>query len=142
MAKPDLTKQAFERAVARGEARLRGPRADSAHYDADRDRVVVRLTSGVEIGFAPHDAEGLQSATREDLAKIEVTPFGLGLHFPSLDADLSVPALLEGVLGSKRWMASRLGAAGGRVRGGAKAEAARANGRQGGRPRKAAATQG
>lgn len=138
MAEPDLTKEAFEAARARGEARLGGPRAESAHYDAGRDRVIVRLTTGVEIGFAPRDAEGLAGASRADLAVIEVEALGLGIHFPRLDADFHVPALLEGVLGSKAWMAARLGAAGGRARGGAKAAAARANGRRGGRPRKVA----
>jgi hypothetical protein len=53
---------------------------------------------------------------------------------PRLDADLYVPALLEGVLGSRRWMAARLGAVGGQARTQAKAAAARANGRRGGRP--------
>ena len=109
----ELTTEQFEAAKARGEARLRGPRAESAHYDAGRDRVIVRLTTGVEIGFAPGVAEGLQQASRDDLAVIEVDAFGLGIHFPRLDADLYVPALLEGMLGSKSWMAARLGAAGG-----------------------------
>lgn len=136
MVDPDLTAEAFETARERGEARLRGPRAESAHYDAGRDRVIVRLTTGVELGFAPRDVEGLAGAAREDLTQIEVEALGLGIHFPRLDADLYVPALLEGVLGSKAWMAARLGATGGRARGGAKAEAARANGRRGGRPRK------
>ncbi|MBV9747919.1 MAG: DUF2442 domain-containing protein, partial [Acetobacteraceae bacterium] len=120
----ELTTEQFEAARARGEERLRGPRALSAHYDAGRDRVIVRLTTGVEIGFAPRDAEGLQQATREDLAEVVVQALGLGIRFPRLDADLYVPALLEGVLGSKSWMAAQLGAAGGRVRGGAKAAAA------------------
>lgn len=137
MADPDLTAEAFETARERGEARLRGPRAESAHYDAGRDRVIVRLTTGIELGFAPRDFEGLAGAAREDLVQIEVEALGLGIHFPRLDADLYVPALLEGVLGSKAWMAARLGATGGRARGGVKAEAARANGRRGGRPRKA-----
>jgi hypothetical protein len=138
----ELTTEQFETAKARGEARLRGPRAESAHYDAERDRVIVRLTTGVEIGFAPRDAEGLQHATREDLAAIEVEAFGLGIHFPRLDADLYVPALLEGVLGSKSWMAARLGAAGGRARSGTKIAASRSNGKRGGRPRKTAASTG
>lgn len=138
MDKSDLDTKAFEAAAARGTARLNGPRAESARYDEGRDRVIVRLTTGVEIGFAPRDAEGLQAATRDELAEIEVEAFGLGIHFPRIDADLYVPALLEGVLGSKNWMAARLGVAGGKARGGAKAEAARANGRQGGRPRKTA----
>jgi hypothetical protein len=64
---------------------------------------------------------------------IEVDAFGLGLHFPRMDADLHVPALLEGVLGSKSWMAARLGAAGGRVRSNVKAAAWRDNGKRGGR---------
>ena len=108
----EMTTNQFEAAKARGEERLRGPRASSAHYDAGRDRVIVRLTTGAEIDFAPRDAEGLQHATREDLAEIEVEALGLGIHFSRLDADLYVPVLLEGVLGSKSWMAARLGAPG------------------------------
>ncbi|MER8672015.1 DUF2442 domain-containing protein [Mesorhizobium sp. M1156] len=33
-----------------------------------------------------------------------ISPTGLGLHWPQLDADVDVPALLQGVFGSKRWM--------------------------------------
>ncbi len=134
----ELSEEEFAAAKARGEARMRGPRAESAHYDAGRNRVIVRLTTGVELGFAPRDVEGLQHASADDLKAIEVQGFGLGIHFPRLDADLYVPALLEGVLGSKRWMATQLGAAGGRVRSAAKAAASRANGKRGGRPRRAA----
>jgi hypothetical protein len=112
----ELTKEQFAAAAARGEARLAAPRAESARYDVGRGRVIVRLTTGVEIGFAPRDAEGLQHASRDDLAEIEVDPFGLGIHFPRLDADFYVPALLEGILGSQRWMAARhAAAAGGRA---------------------------
>ena len=135
----ELAKEGFEAAKARGEARLRGQRAESAHYDAGRNRVIVRLTNGVELGFAPRNVEGLQHASAEDLKAIEVEAFGLGIHFPKLDADLYVPALLQGVLGSKRWMAAQLGAAGGRTRSAAKAAASRENGKRGGRPRKSAA---
>jgi hypothetical protein len=135
----ELTKEEFETAKARGEARMREPRAESAHYDAGRNRVIVRLTTGVELGFAPRDVECLQHASVDDLRVIEVEAFGLGIHFPKLDADLYVPALLEGVLGSKRWMAAQLGATGGRSRSAAKAAAARENGKRGGRPRRIAA---
>jgi hypothetical protein len=70
------------------------------------------------------------------LAEIEISPTGLGLHWPKLDANLYLPTLLQGMFGSKRWMAQHLGSAGGRVRSVAKAEAVRENGRKGGRPRK------
>src|SRR6266436_4600865 len=125
----ELTKEEFETAKARGEARMRGPRAESAHYDAGRNRVIVRLTTGVELGFAPRDVEGLEHASVDDLKVIEVEAFGLGIHFPKLGVDLYVPALLEGVVSSKRWMAKQLGAAGGRVRSTAKGAASRENGK-------------
>jgi hypothetical protein len=135
----ELTNEEFAAAKARGEARMLGPRAESAHYDAGRNRIIVRLTTGVELGFAPGNVEGLERASVDDLKVIEVDAYGLGIHFPKLDADLYVPALLEGVLGSKRWMAERLGAAGGRTRSPAKAAASRENGKRGGRPRRSAA---
>jgi hypothetical protein len=138
----ELTKEQFEAAKARGEARMRRPRAESAHYDAGRNRIIVRLTTGVELGFAPRDVECLRHASADDLKVIEVEAFGLGIHFPKLDADLYVPALLQGVLGSKRWMATQLGAGGGRARSAAKAAASRENGKRGGRPRRSTAGAG
>jgi hypothetical protein len=58
----ELTAEEFASANARGGAWIRGPRAESAHYDAGRDRVILRLTTGVELGFAPRGVEGLQHA--------------------------------------------------------------------------------
>jgi hypothetical protein len=112
------------------------PRAVAAHYDRRLGRVVIRLSSKVEVMFAPQDAEGLEKASPAELKKIEISPSGFGIHFPKLDADLYLPALLEGFLGSQKWMAARLGATGGRSRSVAKRLAAKKNGRLGGRPKK------
>ena len=114
------------------------PRAVGARYDSGKGQIVVHLSSRLDVAFSPQDAEGLEGATPEQLAPIEISPSGFGIHFPKLDADIYLPTLLEGFLGSKRWMAGRLGAAGGRSTSAAKASAARKNGRAGGRPRKAA----
>ena len=57
---------------------------------------------------------------------------------PHMKANAYIPALLEGFLGSKRWMAARLGELGGKAKSAAKARASRANGRLGGRPKKVA----
>lgn len=108
------------------------PTVVAARYDRRVGRIVVALSSGLEIAFRPHDAQGLEAARPAQLAGIEISPSGLGLHFPALDADLYLPALLEGFLGSRRWMASAMGKAATTQ----KAAAARANGRLGGRPRK------
>jgi hypothetical protein len=90
----------------------------------------------LSIAFTPHDAQGLESATPSQLTKIEISPSGLGLHFPAVDADIYLPALLEGFLGSRRWMAAQLGKAGGSATSRAKTIAVRANGKLGGRPKK------
>jgi Protein of unknown function (DUF2442) len=118
--------------------RATGPTAVAARYDRRRDRIVVSLDTGLELAFPPRIAQGLESATPSELNDIEISPSGFGIHFPRLDAQLYLPALLLGVFGSKSWMAAQLGAAGGRTRSTAKTAAARRNGRRGGRPRKAA----
>jgi Protein of unknown function (DUF2442) len=115
------------------------PGAIGARYDRRIGRVVVNLATGLEISFAPHAVQGLEAAKPADLSSIEISPSGFGLHFPRLDADIYLPALLEGFLGSKSWMAARLGERGGQARTEAKVAAARANGKLGGRPRKTAA---
>ena len=114
------------------------PKAIHARYDRRLSRVIIGLDNGLELAFPPRLAQGLEHATPADLAVIEISPLGDGLHWPAVDADLYVPALLQGVFGSKSWMARHLGAAGGRARSNAKVAAARKNGRKGGRPRKPA----
>jgi Protein of unknown function (DUF2442) len=99
---------------------------------------VVNLNTGVQLSVPTQNIEGLADAQAEDLAQIEISPAGLGLHWPKLDADVYVPALLQGVFGSKKWMAALLGASGGKSTSAAKTAAARLNGQKGGRPRRVA----
>ena len=112
------------------------PRALAAHYDRKSGRIVITLSSDMEVSFSPRKAQGLENAKPWQLREISISPSGFGIHFPRLDADLYLPALLEGFFGSKRWMASRLGRLGGQSRTPAKRAASRANGRLGGRPKK------
>ena len=134
-----ITSKEFAAANARGRSRLRTtPHAVAASHDQARGMVVVQLSTGLELAFPPQQAQGLETAAAEDLAAIEIDPPGFGLHFPRLDADLYLPALLEGLLGSKSWAAARMGQQGGKAQTPAKQAASRANGRLGGRPRKVA----
>lgn len=135
---PNPTTAVKVSADTRAAARLATqPTAVTARYDRRVGRVVIGLSSGLEIAFKPHDAQGLQDARPAQLAEIEISPSGLGLHFPQIDADLYLPALLQGFLGSRSWMAQAMGKAGGLAATQQKAAAARANGRLGGRPRNA-----
>ncbi len=123
-------------------ARVRG-RAKSAHmpplagvrFDPVSNRLVLCFETGVELHVPIRAIEGLEGASAEDLAQSEISPSGLGLHFPALDADLYLPALLEGVMGTKAFMAAQMGRLGGKAISEAKAKAARENGRKGGRPK-------
>jgi hypothetical protein len=134
-----VTEREFEQAEQRTAALREAGYAVSARYDRRTSRVIVRLNTGVQLSFPAKLAEGLAGATPERLAEIQISPAGLGLYWPQLDADVYVPALLQGVFGSKNWMARQLGANGGRSRTDAKVAAARANGLKGGRSRKRAA---
>lgn len=126
----------FKEANARGAERARGPHAIAARYDRRLRRVVIRLTTGLDISFLPRDAQGLEQATASDLQEIAISPSGLGIHFPKIDADIYLPALLEGFMGSEKWAAAHLGTLGGKAKTEAKAVAARQNGFKGGRPKK------
>ncbi len=95
----------------------------------------MELNNGCAFEFPVAHAQGLAGAKATDLRTIEVSAAGLALHWPTLDADLYVPALVKGILGTKQWM-TRIGTVGGSASTVAKAAAARANGKLGGRPRK------
>lgn len=130
-------------AERRGEAILTDePRAASARYDAPSGRVIVELTNGCGFLFPARSVGGLEAATDEDLADIEVLGLGIGLHWERLDVDVSVPGLLAGLFGTKAWMDRQRAAKAGSTRSPAKAEAARRNGAKGGRPSKTANTPG
>jgi hypothetical protein len=114
------------------------PRAAAARYDASNSRVVVDLTNGCTFAFPARALQGLADASDEDLAKVEVLGAGFGLHWEPLDADFTVAGLLMGVFGTRAWMAREQARHAGQARSPAKAAAARANGKLGGRPRRSA----
>jgi hypothetical protein len=124
-----LTDTEIDAALERGRiAHQTEPRATSARYDRKNGRITIDLTNGCTFAFPPRVAQGLEAATDDELASVEILGAGFGLHWEALDADLSVPGLLAGLFGTKAYMARRAGQA--------KSAPARANGAKGGRPRK------
>ncbi len=129
-----MTDAQFAAATERGRIALETePRAIAARSDAKVKRIVVELTSGATFAFPPALVEGLCDASPDDLAEIELSPSGFGLHWPRLDEDYRVSGLMNGIFGTAKWLAARAG----RGASDAKAAAARVNGAKGGRPRKA-----
>jgi hypothetical protein len=133
----EITSDQFAKGIAAGERlRQRTPLAIAAKYS--QGRVHVELSNGCAFVFPAASAQGLAGASVASLKEIEVQGAGLGLYWPQLDADLHVPSLLKGVLGTRQWM-RELGKAGGSARTEKKAQSSKENGKLGGRPRKSVA---
>jgi len=98
---------------------------------------MMELTSGYVFGFPAKSVPALANASAAQLAAVELSPGGSGLHWEELDADLSVPGLLLSSVGRSEKL-SELARLAGKSKSRAKAAAARANGAKGGRPKKVA----
>jgi hypothetical protein len=88
--------------------------------------------------FPARLAQGLEDASPDALAKVEVLGQGYGMHWEKLDVDLSIPGLLTGLFGTKAFMDPQRAAKASASISQAKAGAARQIGRKGGRPLKVA----
>jgi len=91
-----FTKREFEEANRRGKEMLaKYPAAVAVHYDCSLARLVIALSNGERIAVAPQSIQGLEQVRPEDLADAQISPYGQGIHFPAIDADIYIPALLD-----------------------------------------------
>ena len=111
------------------------PHAKAARFDKVRRTLQVVLTNGAALTIPVHLVYALPAASEKDLSEVSVGPAGVGLRWETLDADLSVSHLADVALG-RAILLRAAGAAGGAARTRAKARAAQANGKKGGRPRR------
>jgi hypothetical protein len=65
---------------------------------------VVEFQNGVTFIYPTELAEGLAGAPAAALSEVNVTPSGSGLRWPQLNVDFSLPALMRGAFGSRKWM--------------------------------------
>ncbi|MGA8273173.1 MAG: DUF2442 domain-containing protein [Candidatus Sulfotelmatobacter sp.] len=137
------TNPEIDRAIERARRLRNDPLVTKIEYrpGPGLDLFILRLTDGHRQVIPREDLQGLQSATEEQIGDVEIVGGGAGLHWPALDVDLYVPALLRGIYGNKQWMA-KIGRRGGTARSAAKKRAARANGLKGGRPKQDAVAAG
>ena len=114
--------------------RKAGQRAITVRYDHRVGRVIVDLTNGYLFGFPAKSIPALAKATPAQLAQVELSPAGSGLHWEALDVDLSISGLLMASVRPSDKM-RELARLAGSATSLAKAAAARKNGAKGGRPR-------
>ena len=91
----DDTQIAAARAV--GEGSMQAPRAVAARYLPARDRVEIDLASGWSVQVPRSFSARLAAASLQDCEHVEIVDAGLGLHWPALDEDWYVPAVIEAV---------------------------------------------
>lgn len=129
----ELTDAEIDAALERGRRlHAREPRAARAAFDPETGKVTVDLTNGCAFSFPARLVQGLEGASDQELSAVELLPQGRALHWEGMDVDISLPGLLNGIFGTRSYIAGQAG----RVTSPAKAAAARANGRKGGRPSK------
>lgn len=116
-------------------ARRLGHRARTARFDRATGRVLVELSSGILFAFPVSRIPSLRRASPAALAGVSVSSSGSALSWEGLDVDLSVAGLLLSAVDPTERV-RHLASLAGRSTSAAKAAAARANGRRGGRPRK------
>lgn len=130
------TDAAIDQAIARAGELGDEPRVTAVEYHpgAGLDMLILKLSNGHRQLIPREDLEGLDKASREQIGHIEITGNGTGLHWPDLNLDHYVPALLRSVYGTRHWMAM-IGRRGGSNQSAAKRKAAQKNGQKGGRPK-------
>jgi hypothetical protein len=139
MATKDLTardRERFKAARALGQKRVEDASGvTDASYDRASDVVRLVFRGGGSMTIPRRLIPGLEGQSASALESVSVTPAGDALLWPSIDADVYIPGLVERAFG-QRLFASASGRRGGRRRSKAKAAAARLNGAKGGRPKK------
>lgn len=129
----EITDREITAALSRGAGLAASqPRAAVTRFDPASGRVIIDLTNGCGFAFP---ARALQ-------AEVEVIGAGFGLHWGTLDADFTLAGLLMGLFGTRAWMDREKARRAGAATSPAKAAAARANGRKGGRPRNGTMVEG
>ena len=139
-----ITDAAYAAALAAGRQQAETePRAQAVRYLADRDAVEIVLARNAGLLIPRQWIDALRNVPVAALTKLELWPDGSAIALEDHDIHIGVQGLLARVLPAMlppRVMAAIFASRGGRVTSEAKRGSAQANGRKGGRPRKATTT--
>jgi Protein of unknown function (DUF2442) len=101
----NLQEQIAQAKAAWKQAEAIEPRAESVHYNRSEDLIIIKLKNGAIFSFPPQLAQGLETASPEQLADFWLPPSGSSVHWENLDVDFGIPELIAGIFGTKSWMA-------------------------------------
>jgi hypothetical protein len=139
-----ITDADYAAAIAAGQAEAETEfMARAVRYIADRDAIEIVTMRNAGFLIPRQWIGALQDVSTDELAGLEVWPDGSAIALEIRDVHISVHGLLTAVLPAMlptRTVAAIFASRGGRVNSAAKRSSAQANGRKGGRPRKAPAT--
>ncbi len=116
------------------------PVATHFRFDPETRLFSISASDGSRIDFPVSKIRELQNASDKEIESAYITKAGDAIHWDGLDAHYTVAGLAANIFGTQEWM-SELGKKGGSRTSPAKANAARFNGRKGGRPRSAKAVE-
>ncbi len=135
-----ITEEEYQKGIEAGSNRLMWSlRAESVRYDRVTDKIVVVVSEDLAFEVPRAAISEWQDLTPEEMGGIRLSAVRDALAVGSHDVQVSVGGLLRDRL-PEGFFNQAFAQRGGTVRSEAKANAARANGALGGRPRKAAIT--
>jgi hypothetical protein len=139
-----ITNAEYTAALAAGRAEAEAEiRAQSVRYVPERDAIEIVTTRKAGFLIPREWISALQDVPTQDLAKLEIWPGGSAIELEDRDIHISVHGLISATLPAilpPGIMAAVFASRGGKATSDAKRSSAQANGRKGGRPRKAAKT--
>jgi hypothetical protein len=130
------------------------PRFKQAWYDVEKNLIMAELNNHLLIAFPPYLGQEISQLSPEQLATVTLSPGQDALYWEEEGIGLEITSLLAGRFGSRKWMEkmqtqygvplghwqdselarAEWGKTGGSMKTPAKAQAARENGKKGGRP--------
>lgn len=115
------------------------PTITDARFLPGERRMRVDFDNGTTFIFPVDQVQGLSGGGEDQLAQFKVLSYDT-LGWDNLETIVPISEVMAGILGSKAWMKrlSEMGKRGGSIRSESKVQAARENGKRGGRPKKAA----
>jgi Protein of unknown function (DUF2442) len=107
----------IKQATRRGQEQLKTERqAKRIYFDRNKNKLVIDLKDGATVLLPLNIIQGLADASPRQIEKGKLGPRGAYLHWDNLGVDFTLAGLLNGIYGTKAWMAKIQGKSKSKVR--------------------------